>query len=81
MVSLIGYATKTDEIRLASFTIFCCLVADMIVLPVFIGMNMMEHNDSKISEAVFKGKYTDFNGEWYRDVGYQIIITMIIFSF
>ena len=70
MISLIGHATRTEEIKLTSFTVFCCLVADVVFLPVFIGMNMMEHNDSKISEAVFKGKYTDFNGEWYTDVGF-----------
>ena len=80
-VKYIGYHSKTDEIRLTSFTIFCCLMTDMIIIPTFIGMNLMEHSDSKISTIIFKGRYTDFNYEWYPDVGIQVIITLIIFSF
>ena len=52
----------------------------MIILPVIIGINAMEHADNKLSNQVFKGRYTDFNAAWYADVGYQITITVIIFS-
>jgi hypothetical protein len=53
----------------------------MIILPVIIGINAMEHVDNKFSNQVFKGRYTDFNDKWYADVGYQLTITVIIFSF
>jgi hypothetical protein len=42
----------------------------MIVLPVIIGINAMEHVDNKLSNQVFKGRYTDFSSQWYADVGY-----------
>ena len=64
-----------------SFTVFCCLMVDMVILPVLIGMNVMEHSVGNTSDTMFKGTYADFNGEWYKAVGFQIFLTMIIFSF
>lgn len=49
IVSYIGYHVRTDENRMVAFSIFCCLCADMIILPVVIGMNMVEHIDTKFS--------------------------------
>ena len=70
IISLIGYHVHTNETRVISFTIFCCLCVDMIILPLFIGMNIVEHTDTKLSKSLFKGKYTDFNGTWFADVGF-----------
>ena len=61
LVSGIGYALKTDENRLVAFAVFICLCIDMIILPVLIGMNMLEHTDNTLSNMVFKGRFTDIN--------------------
>ena len=79
LVSNIGYPLKTDENRLVAFAVFICLCIDMIILPVLIGMNMMEHTDSTFSNSVFKGRFTDVNANWYDDVGYQIQVILMIF--
>jgi len=81
LVAKVGYYTKTEEIRFTGFTLFVCLTIDMCILPLFLGMNLMEHYDNKITQALFKGKYTDFSSDWYPDVGFGIVITIIIFSF
>lgn len=72
LVAQIGYPLRTDENRLVSFAVFMCLCVDMIILPILIGMNLLEHTDNTLSNMVFKGRYTDFNAGWYDDVGYQI---------
>jgi hypothetical protein len=53
----------------------------MFILPLFIGMNLLEHADNTFSNMVFKGRYTDINAGWYEDVGYQIQIILLIFAF
>ena len=53
----------------------------MILIPVFIGMNLVEVSDNKLSRSVFTGKHTDFDADWYKDIGYQILILMTIFTF
>lgn len=69
IISRIGYHTKTEENRLAQYTIFFCLCIDMIILPILIGANVSEIEDSKFSKSFFKGKYTDFDAGWYPDIG------------
>jgi len=81
MVKLVGFHKKSDENWLSCFMIFLCLVVDMILLPIFIGMNLVEVSDNKISKSIFTGKHTDFEGDWYKDIGQQIMITMTIFAF
>jgi len=41
----------------------------MMVLPVFIGMNLSEVNNKLTEVSIFQGKHTDFEGDWYKDVG------------
>ena len=81
MVQLIGLHKKTDVIRLAAYTTVSCLVVDMVLLPVMIGMNLVEVSDNRISTSVFRGKYTDFSEAWYPDIGRQLLTTMILFTF
>jgi len=44
----------------------------MIILPLFIGMNLVEFLDIETFEnmSIFKGKHTDFGPNWYKDIGY-----------
>jgi hypothetical protein len=71
IVQLIGFHVRTNEIRLTSFTVFVCLIVDMIFLPLVLGANFIEHSDNnKIVEKIFKGKHTDFSHGWYSDVGF-----------
>ena len=81
IISRIGYHTKTEENKLALYTIFFCLCIDMIILPILIGANISEIGDFKFSKKIIKGKYTDFDADWYPDIGRQITITMILFAF
>jgi hypothetical protein len=53
----------------------------MILLPIFIGMSLVEADNYKISSSIFTGKHTDFDGDWYKDIGQQIMLTMTIFAF
>ena len=49
LIKLIGLPTKTIELRYASWGIFCCLILDMILIPMFIGMDLNEHGmDSRL---------------------------------
>jgi hypothetical protein len=43
----------------------------MIVLPLAIGMNLIEFFDLETYEnmSIFKGKHTDFGPNFYRDIG------------
>jgi len=41
----------------------------MIILPILIGSNFSEILNYKFSKNVIKGKYTDFDAEWYPDIG------------
>lgn len=70
IVRYIGYHIRTNEIRVISFTIFLCLVSDMFLLPLFLGMNWIDHSDNRFSNQIFRGKYTDFSHGWYTDVGF-----------
>lgn len=81
IVSLVGFHKKSDEQWLSCFMTFLCLVADMILIPIFIGMNLVEVSNNKISSSIFTGKHTDFTGDWYKDIGQQIMILMTIFAF
>lgn len=71
VIGYIGFHLETTETSWSSFTIFFCLVADMIVLPLIIGMNLIEFYDMKFFESfsLFKGKHTDFGALWYTDIG------------
>ena len=53
----------------------------MILLPIFIGMSLVEADNYKISSSIFTGKHTDLDGDWYKDIGQQIMLTMTIFAF
>jgi len=43
LIKYIGLPTKTIELSLASSAIFCCFFLDMILIPMFIGMDLTEH--------------------------------------
>ena len=83
IVFYIGFHKETTVNSWSSFTIFFCLFVDMIVLPLIIGMNLIEFFDNKLFETffLFRGKHTDFGGPWYLDIGYQIVVVMIVFAF
>lgn len=69
LVKMIRFHKKTDENWLQCFILFTCLALDMILLPIFIGMNLVEADNYKISSSIFTGKHTDFDGDWYKDIG------------
>ena len=62
----------------------------MIVLPMVIGMNLIEYTRFDAAEdyvedtlkfmGIVWGRHTDFDGSWYPDTGNVIMMTMIIFS-
>lgn len=81
VISYIGFHKVTKENSWTSLSIFCCLCVDMIVLPMMIGMNLVEYYDSKYLDTVFRGKHTDFGAGWYKDIGYQIVVVMCVFAF
>lgn len=81
IVQLVGFHKKSDEQWLACFMTFLCLVTDMILIPIFIGMNLIEVSNNRISSSIFTGKHTDFTGEWYKDIGQMVMILMTIFAF
>lgn len=82
-ITYIGFHKVTKENSWTTFLIFLCLFTDMIVLPLIIGMNLIEFYDvhSYESFSIFKGKHTDFGALWYKDIGYQIVIVMLVFAF
>jgi len=43
LVQFIGLATKTIEYRVASSSIFCCLCLVIVIIPMLIDINMIEH--------------------------------------
>jgi hypothetical protein len=61
LVADIGYPLRTDENRLLALAVFMCLWVDMFILPLFIGMNLLEHAENTLSNTVFKGRYTVLN--------------------
>ena len=71
IIGYIGFHLETTETSWSSFTIFFCLVADMIILPLVIGMNLIEFYDASFFESfsLFRGKHTDFGALWYTDIG------------
>lgn len=86
----IGMNLKTDETRMIVNAITVCLVVDMIVLPMVIGMNLQEYTVMGEEDAVedvlyflgiMMGRNTDFGANWYLDTGNLIVMTMLIFSF
>jgi hypothetical protein len=81
MVQKIGLHQHTKENALTTFIIFICLSTDMILLPILIGYNVVEYGEHlDFLSSMFKGKNTDFGSMWYQEIGYQIVIVMIIFS-
>lgn len=71
-IQKIGFHYVTKENSWTTVIIFVCLFCDMIILPLFIGMNLVEFLDIETFEnmSIFKGKHTDFGPNWYKDIGY-----------
>lgn len=44
-----------------------------------IGANFLEYKDMKWLNKIFTGKNTDFGADWYPDIGYQLMIMMLLF--
>lgn len=44
-----------------------------------IGANFLEYKDREWLDKIFSGKNTDFGVDWYPDVGYQLLLTMILY--
>jgi hypothetical protein len=82
-ISLIGFHMITHVNSWTTIVIFVCLFTDMIILPLVIGMNLVEFVEIETFSqmSILKGKHTDFGALWYSDIGYQIVFTLIIFSF
>ena len=55
-----------------------CLLIDTIIIPVIIGANFVEYKNW-VLDQIFTGKNTDFGHDWYPDVGYGFVITMILY--
>jgi len=53
----------------------------MVLLPFLIGMNFIEYGSSKYLPVFIVGKHTDFGAKFYTDIGYQLVLTMLIFTF
>lgn len=75
---MIGFHRRTQEVGINCFLIVACYMLDMVVLPLMIGMNLVEMD---FLASIFKGRYTDFGAGWYTEVGRQIATTMTIFAF
>jgi hypothetical protein len=52
------------------------LILDMILLPILVGANF-----EGTAIYSFKGKHTDFDAEWYPNVGRSIVVLMYAFTF
>lgn len=79
LINLIGYHMKTETTITVMLTVFVCLCADMLALPVIIGFNFSEHFNDKTG-LFSKGKFTDFSSGWYLDVGHQMQMTLFTFT-
>lgn len=79
IISCVGFHLRTYQYRLVTMIIFICLIIDTIALPLLTGANFIEYNDKQGMDKVFTGKHTDFGDEWYLDVGYQYVTTMVVF--
>lgn len=88
-VQSIGLSLKTDETRMICNGITYCLLVDMIVLPIAIGMNLSEYTtfgkedsveDFLNALGIMWGRNTDFGARWYTDTGAILMNTMVIFS-
>lgn len=76
LVKMIGFYRKHREEDHNCKLIVICLMLDMIVLPILIGANFKETN-----KGAYDGKHTDFDADWYTEIGRQIVTTMIFFTF
>lgn len=72
------HLTGTFE-NIVSIIIVFCLLIDCIFLPIMIGANFLEYKDREWLDRIFSGKNTDFGVDWYPDVGYQLLLTMILY--
>lgn len=89
-VRTIGLSRKTDEVRMIASGITYCLLVDMILMPIVIGMNLSEYTEYDKEDLVEDtlnflgikwGRNTDFGAKWYTDTGEILMLTMFIFSF
>ena len=79
IISCVGFHLRTYQYRLVTMIIFGCTIIDTILLPILTGANFIEYTDKFGLDRMFTGKHTDFSDEWYLDVGYQYVTTMIVF--
>jgi len=70
-IGYIGFPLETTETSWSSVIIFGCLFADMIIIPLIIGMNLIEFVglDFLKNFQILNGKNTDFGALWYTDIG------------
>ena len=68
VLSLVGFHLRTQYERLASITIFICMLIDSIFIPIMIGANFVEYANQGLNK-IFTGKNTDFGAQWYEEVG------------
>lgn len=81
IISCVGFHLRTYQFQLATIIIFLCTIIDTILLPIFTGATFIEYAPNSYINSIFTGKHTDFSDEWYLDVGYQFVTTMIVYVF
>lgn len=79
ILSITGFKRRSEQQNLVSIIIMICLLIDTILIPVMIGANFVEYGSRNILDQIFTGKNTDFGRDWYPDVGYGFVITMMIY--
>jgi len=77
LVKFIGEDTKSEQTRSVKVAVFVCQFFNTAVLLLLFNANMSETHIPFFSE-VLTGEFTDFNEEWYTDIGCTIIKAMII---
>lgn len=64
------------------FLLVAVFLLDLVLLPIMVGTNMSEfENLGFLSKMFSSGIHTDFDAEWYPDVGTIILVNMIVFIF
>lgn len=79
LVKFIGEDTKSEQTRSVKVAVFITQFFNTAILLLLFNANMSETSIPFFSD-VLAGEYTDFNNDWYTDIGCTIIKAMIVAS-
>lgn len=79
ILSYSGFKLSSTLENIVSIIIVICLLIDCIFIPIMVGANFIEYEDRKWLDKIFTGKNTDFGKDWYPDVGYNLLLTMLLY--